>query len=94
MSAKQVKIYPIKGRWMHDHPAAVHIVETKAEADELIAGGAFTDNPNDAERDHDAPDLTAPVAEPAAVPVADQPVVTPTEPQAIEVPKAPEPEPA
>lgn len=77
--SKQTKLYPVRGRWLHDHPAAVHVVETKAEADDLIASGAFTDNPNDAERDHDATDLTA-TPEPAAeVPPEDQPIEVPVE---------------
>lgn len=58
MSAKEVKLYPIERRWKHDAPHAVHVVATKGEADDLIASGAFTDNPQHAERDHSAPDLT------------------------------------
>ena len=54
------KVYPIKGRYLLDHPAAVHVVDSKAEADALIATGAYTDNPRDPERDHEAPDLTKP----------------------------------
>lgn len=71
--SKPVKVYPIKGRWTHDAPAAVHIVETKAEADQLVASGAFTDDPNHADRNHAAPDLTAEEAQAADVPEADQP---------------------
>jgi len=60
MSAKETKLYPIRARFLHDTPAAVQVVATKAEAEALIATGAFTDNPNDPERDHDATDLTKP----------------------------------
>ena len=56
--SKATKLYPIRGRWLHEHPAAVHTVETKAEADDLIASGAFTDNANHPDRDTDAADLT------------------------------------
>jgi hypothetical protein len=60
MAARETKLYPIRGHWLHDTPAVVQVVATKAEAEALIATGAFTDNPNDPERDHDAPDLTKP----------------------------------
>jgi hypothetical protein len=58
MAATPVKVYPIKGRFLMDHPAAVHVVDSKSEADALIATGAFTDNPRHPDRDMDAPDLT------------------------------------
>lgn len=73
MPARPTKLYPIKNRWLHDQPAAVHVVETKAEADELIGSGAFTDDPKDPARDHDAPDLTEPAPEASEVPIADRP---------------------
>lgn len=58
MSSKPTKVYPIRGRWLHGVPTAVQVIETKAEADALIETGAFTDNPNDPERDTDAADLS------------------------------------
>lgn len=72
--SKATKLYPIRGRWLHDHPTAVHVVETKAEADELIESGAFTDNANHPDRDHEAVDLTATPQPLAEVPAADQPI--------------------
>lgn len=74
MAAKATKLFPVRGRWVHEAPYAVHVVETKGEADALIATGAFTDDPNDPSRDSDAPDLTASEPEPKAVPAADQPI--------------------
>jgi hypothetical protein len=71
MSAKETKLYPIRGHWLHDTPAVVQVVATKAEAEALIATGAFTDNPNDPERDMDATDLTKPP--PAAGPAETEP---------------------
>lgn len=56
--SKPVKLYPIRGRWLQGVPTAVQMIATKSEAEDLIASGAFTDNPNDAERDHDAVDLS------------------------------------
>lgn len=58
--ATPVKLYPIRGHYLNYAPVAVHVVDTKAEADELIATGAFTDNPKHPDRDTDAPDLTRP----------------------------------
>lgn len=58
--ATPVKLYPIKGHYLNYAPVAVHVVDTKAEAEELIATGAFTDNPRHPDRDTDAPDLTGP----------------------------------
>lgn len=55
-----VKIYPVSGYYLHDTPARVQVIETKAEAEALIATGAFTDNPNHPERDRQAPDDTKP----------------------------------
>lgn len=68
-------VFPIKDRWTHDNPAAVHVVATKAAADELVASGAFTTDPDDPQRDHAAPDLTGESPEPAPVetPAADEP---------------------
>lgn len=66
--SKPVKLYPIRDRFLHDVPSAVQIVETKAEADELIASGAFTDNPNHGDRDLDKPDLTGGEAAPTKGP--------------------------
>lgn len=60
MPSKPVKVYPIRGRFLMGVPTAVHVVKTRARADELIASGAFTDNPNDPERDRNAADFTAP----------------------------------
>jgi hypothetical protein len=58
MAAKETKVYPVKGRTLAGVPASVHIVPTRAEADELVASGAFTLNAHDAERDPDAADLS------------------------------------
>jgi hypothetical protein len=57
MASKATKVYPIKGRSLAGAPTAVHVVPTKADADALVASGAFTLNPRDANRDDDAPDL-------------------------------------
>jgi hypothetical protein len=58
--SKAVKLYPIRGRFLMDAPATVHVVDSQKEADALIETGAFTDDPNHAERDTDAPDDTKP----------------------------------
>jgi hypothetical protein len=60
MAAKATRIYPVRNRFLHDVPAAVQVIDTKERADELVASGAFTDNPRDPERDMDAPDHTKP----------------------------------
>jgi hypothetical protein len=94
MPAKPTTLYPIKNRWLHEAPAAVHEVPTKTEADELIATGAFTDDPRHPDRDLEAPDLTAPPEPPAETPAADQPIgaVTATdEPAAPAAAEASEP---
>jgi hypothetical protein len=57
-----VKVYPLRNVYLPNEPARVRIIPTKAEAEALIASGAFTDNPNDPERDKDAPDDTKPTA--------------------------------
>lgn len=64
MSAKPTKVFPLKDRWIHEAPFAVHTVETQAEADVLVATGAFTDDPKHPDRDLSAPDLSAPDPEP------------------------------
>lgn len=51
-----VKVYPVKGHYLSGVPRVVQIIKTKKDADDLIASGAFTDNPNDADRDHDVED--------------------------------------
>ena len=66
--AKETKVYPTKGTFLMGVPHAVHVVDSRAEADELIATGAFTDNPNDADRDDEAVDLTKPPPQPEAQP--------------------------
>jgi len=58
MAAKETTVYPVRGRTLAGVPAAVHVVPTKADADALVASGAFTTNARDAERDSDAPDIT------------------------------------
>lgn len=74
MPAKPTKLYPIARHFLQGVPAAVHVVASRAEADELIATGAFTDDPKHPDRDLDAADLTAPPpVEPVAGPVPDQP---------------------
>jgi hypothetical protein len=60
--ATPTKLYPVKGHYLNDFPAAVQVVETKAEAEALVATGAFTDNPRHPDRDHEAPDSTKPEA--------------------------------
>lgn len=74
-------VYPIRGRWMHDHPAATHIVPTKAAADELVASGAFTDDPNHGDRDTAAPDLTGETPESVETPAEDQSAAQPADSQ-------------
>jgi hypothetical protein len=44
------KVYPLAGVFMPGIPHVVTEVETKKEAEALIATGAFTDNPNDPRR--------------------------------------------
>jgi hypothetical protein len=58
MPAQPVKLYPIRDRYLdtstgyhRNVPHVEHTTETKGEAEELIATGAFTDNPNHPERD-------------------------------------------
>jgi hypothetical protein len=58
MAAKETKVFPIKGRSLPGVPAAVHVVPTKADADALVASGAFTLNGHDSERDDEAPDIS------------------------------------
>jgi hypothetical protein len=57
MAAKETKVYPVRGRTLAGVPAAVHVVPTRADADALVASGAFTLNAHDADRLDDAPDL-------------------------------------
>lgn len=59
MAAKETKVYPIRGHYLSGVPAAVHVVPSKADADALVASGAFTTNAHDAERADDAPDISA-----------------------------------
>jgi hypothetical protein len=56
MAAKPTLVYPVKNRYLNDVPAVVQTIASKAEADALVASGAFTYNPRDPERDTDAPD--------------------------------------
>lgn len=58
MAAKETKVYPVEGRFMMGVPHVVHVVPTKADADDLIASGAFTTNPNASDRDSEALDQT------------------------------------
>jgi hypothetical protein len=55
MPAKETKVYPVAGRYLVGTPAVEQTTDTKAEADELVATGAFTDNPRAPERDKEAP---------------------------------------
>lgn len=64
MSKKPTKVYPTKGTYLRDVPRVVQVIETRGDADALIATGAFTDNPNDPARDHDVLDLTDPPRHP------------------------------
>jgi hypothetical protein len=57
MASKATRVYPVRGRSLAGVPAAVHYVPTKADADALVASGAFTTNARDPERVDDAPDL-------------------------------------
>lgn len=89
MPAKPTKLYPVLGRWIPGQPAAVQVVPTKAEADDLVASGAFTDNPRHRDRDHSAIDLTDTAdTEPAEVPEADQPIEAP-KPDTLTTPEEP-----
>lgn len=83
MASRATKVYPVRNRTLAGVPAAVHVVPTQGDADALVASGAFTLNPKDAERDTDAVDLgdepLTPVrlhafgeAPPGAEPPADQ----------------------
>ena len=58
MSAKPTKVYPVRDRYLSDVPATVTTVATKEDAERLVESGAFTTNPNDPDRDKDAPDTT------------------------------------
>jgi hypothetical protein len=58
MAAKETKVFPVRGRTLPGVPAAVHLVPTKADADALVASGAFTLNGHDADRDDEAPDIS------------------------------------
>lgn len=70
--SKTTKLYPIRARFLHSEPAVVHVVD-KAEAEDLIATGAFTDDASHPDRDHDAPDLTAEPAEIESEPESETP---------------------
>ncbi len=59
MAAKETKVYPVRGRSLVGVPASVHVVPTKADADALVASGAFTLSAQAAERDDEAPDISA-----------------------------------
>ncbi len=50
MAAQPTKVYPVAGHFLHDVPHVTQEVETKAEAERLIATGAFTDNPRHPDR--------------------------------------------
>lgn len=58
--AAKTKLYPIRDRWVHDAPSIVQVVEDRAEAERLIASGAFTDDPKHPGRDRSAADTTEP----------------------------------
>ena len=62
-TAKPTTVFPLRGVFLIDTPHIEHSTETKAEADALVATGAFTDDPNHPDRLHS-------VTEP---PVADEP---------------------
>ncbi len=59
MPAQPQKVYPVRGRYVLGVPHTTHVVETKAEAEELIASGAFTDNPRHPDRLDDEPPAEA-----------------------------------
>ena len=48
--SKPTRIYPVKGFYLNTTPHIEQVVETRAEADELIATGAFTDDPRHPDR--------------------------------------------
>ena len=74
------KLYPIAGRFLSDVPHAIHLVPSKEVARDLIASGAFTDNPRHPERDPDAPDLgDEPVTHPRTRFQGEQPEEAPIE---------------
>jgi hypothetical protein len=56
MAAKPTKVYPLEGHFLSDVPHVVTVVATRADADNLVASGAFSDNPNHPDRDRSAPD--------------------------------------
>jgi hypothetical protein len=55
--AKETKVYPLVGHYLMGVPRAVHKVATAKDAEALEASGAFTTNPNHADRDRDADEL-------------------------------------
>ncbi len=61
MAAQPVKVYALKNVYLRDVPHVDHETETKAEAEALVATGAFTDNPRHPDRLHvdDPPPLAA-----------------------------------
>lgn len=55
--ANPVRVYPTVGTYLADIPHASFVAATKGLAEDLEATGAFTLNPNAANRDGDAVDL-------------------------------------
>jgi hypothetical protein len=88
VSAKPTKLYPLAGRYLNDVPHAVHVVATKAQADDLEASGAFTTNANHPDRDPDAPELGSdPITHPRTTYLGEEsttPAESPAEPKAEE----------
>ncbi len=63
MPAEPTKVYPLRGRFVNGVPHVVTETATKKEADELVASGAFTDNPRHPDRldpEEAAPESPAP----------------------------------
>jgi hypothetical protein len=54
MAAKQTTVWPVEGHYLNDHPAVETTTETLAEAEALVATGAFTfDPPGKAKADNE-----------------------------------------
>lgn len=84
MSKTPTKVYPVRDRYLRDVPRVVFTTESKADAAALIATGAFTDNPNDPDRDHDVVDVEdLPRSEETGE------VISPTFPVDIPIPETP-----
>lgn len=68
MPAQPTKVYPLSTNYLMGVPHVTTEVATKKEADDLIATGAFTDNPQHPDR------LREEGAEAPAAPAAPEPI--------------------